>query len=116
MARRGICARLQSNFSVSLCQSRERGWPRDRKRTSRQSGRGRSAGIEAVYLHREMVGVGLTPFPNTSSHSVFKRAGVVLKLGLMLMLVSNLCDIQSQVTMTAWCECRPGFSPKYVAS
>lgn len=41
---------------------------------------------------------------------------MVLKLGLMLILVSDLCDIQSQVTTTAWHECRPGFPPKYIAS
>lgn len=41
---------------------------------------------------------------------------VVLKLDLMLLLVSNLCDIQSQVTMTARHECCPGFPPKFIAS
>lgn len=41
---------------------------------------------------------------------------MVLKVGLMLILVSDLVDIQSQVTMTAWHECRPGFFSKYIAS
>ena len=34
---------------------------------------------------------------------------MVLKLGLMLILVSDLCDIQSQVAEIAWHKCRPGF-------
>lgn len=41
---------------------------------------------------------------------------MVLKLGLMLILVSDLCDIQSQVAEIAWHKCCPGFSPKYLAS
>lgn len=46
-------------------------------RPQRQCGKGHSAGIEAVYLHGEIVDVSLTPFPNTRSHWSFKRKKMV---------------------------------------
>lgn len=104
-------ATFQSVF-VSL--GREAGQGTE-SRPQRQCGKGHSASIEAVYLREEIVDVGLAPFPNTGSHWCFKRKKMVLKLALMLILVSDLCDIQIQVTTTAWHECYPGFPPNYTA-
>jgi hypothetical protein len=72
--------------------------------------------VEAIYLCGEIGDVSLTSFPNTKSHRRFKGGKIVVKLGLMLILMSDLCDIQSQVTTTAWHECHTGFSSKCIAS
>lgn len=78
-----------------------------------QCGRGCWATVEAISLW-EVGDVVLTHFP-IPNHTGGLKGRMDLKLGLMLILMSDPCDIQSQVTMTAWHECHPGFSSKVIA-
>lgn len=105
-------ATFQSAF-VSLGREASQG---TESRPQRQCGNGRLASIEAIYLHRETVDVSLTHFPIPNHTGDLKGGKNGFELGLMLILVSDLCDIQSQVTTTAWHECCPGFFSKYIAS
>lgn len=108
------CARYQNRFSAGFCQSWERGQPKGLNSDLRVSA-GKVAGLLCrLYISVGVGDVVLTHFP-IPNHTGDLKGRMDLKLGLMLILMSDPCDIQSQVAMTAWHECHPGFSSKVIA-
>lgn len=116
-ARQRIRAHHQSNFSVSLCQSRERGWPRDWKQTSETLWE-RSLGHYWGYISPwGNSRCQADPFPNTKSHWRFKRKKKIgFELGWYLSWCPTCVTFKAKSPRLLGMSVALVFFSKYIAS